>query len=59
MKTNRSEQLAGRAVLAFIVLFTLAPFAALFSAALQRPGSNPTGLARPDCSTADATRRTR
>lgn len=48
MKASRSELVAGRAVLAFMVVFTLAPFAALVSAALQEAGSNPTGLAWPD-----------
>lgn len=48
MRTTRAEIWTGRAVLWLLVLFTLAPFIGMLSAALQPAGTTPTGFAVPD-----------
>lgn len=48
MRTKPTELWVGRAVLLLLVLFTLAPFFGMLSAAMQREGSTPTGFALPD-----------
>lgn len=48
MISSRIELWVGRAVLLLLVLFTLAPFVGMFSAALQPQGSTPTGFSLPD-----------
>lgn len=43
-RTGKAETWAGRGILLALVVFTLLPFVGMLSAALQEPGSAPTGI---------------
>lgn len=43
-RLGRGEVWSGRAILTALVVFTLLPFVGMFSAAVQEPGSAPTGM---------------